>query len=67
MPRKVWAYDTGNEQRKDALARFLKRNRITHEILLDPDNSGYEHWLFKIPAAITTEQVATINNWLNTH
>ena len=62
--RDWYKYETGNEQRKDALLRHLRRLKVNHEV---EDRSAKErcNW-WRIKVLITNpEQISKVNAWLN--
>lgn len=64
--RDWYKFDTGNEQQRDAVLRYLKRTKVAHEL---EDRSAQERcdW-WRIKVLITSpEQLATINHFIRIH
>lgn len=61
-----YKYELGNEQRRDTIAKYLKRSKATFEI---EDRSAAERcdwWRIKV-LITSTDQLADINHFITTH
>ena len=58
-----YKFETGNESRKEALLRFLRRNKLTHELIDRSAEERCDWWRVKILITNNT-QLTNINNWL---
>lgn len=61
--RDWYKFETGNESRKESLLRFLRRNKITHELIDRSAEERCDWWRIKILITNDTQLINT-NNWL---
>ena len=58
-----YKFETGNESRKESLLRFLRRNKIAHELIDRSAEERCDWWRVNILITNNT-QLTNINNWL---
>lgn len=61
-----YKFETGNESRKESLLRFLRRNKIAHELIDRSAEERCDWWRIAI-LIYNDKQVQEINTWLNEH
>lgn len=64
MSRKWYHVETGNDKIRDKIAKFLRRNKITYEVV----NTGgpkYDHWNIRV-LIIDKRQLEDVNRFLAT-
>lgn len=63
MSRKWYHVETGNEQTRDKIAKFLRRNRITYEVT--DAKRHYNWWIVRV-LILDQRQLEDVNRFLAT-
>lgn len=66
-PMRDWyKFETGNEQQRDTLLRYLKRTKVTHELEDRSQQMRCDWWRIKI-LITSPEKLNTINHYIRMH
>lgn len=64
MARKWYHVETGNDKWRDKIAKFLRRNKITYEVV-NTGGPDYDHWNIRV-LIVDQRMLDDVNRFLAT-